>query len=63
MEFAECPGLRLTAARAARFWGLDRRLVDEIVEQLVRRARCSRARPTVRSAVFQTYGGTRRSAQ
>lgn len=36
--FAECPGLRLTAAQAARFWGLDRRRVDEILEELVRRA-------------------------
>lgn len=42
-EFAECPGLRLTAAQAARFWGLDRRQVDDMLEDLVRHAVLARA--------------------
>jgi Fic family protein len=37
-EFLECPGLRLTAAQAARFWGLDRPTIEMVFEQLVERA-------------------------
>lgn len=37
-EFSECPGLRLTAAQAARFWGLDQRVVERILDGLVQHA-------------------------
>lgn len=36
-EFAQCPGLRLTAAQAARFWGLDRGTAESVLEALVHR--------------------------
>jgi hypothetical protein len=36
-EFLEMPGLRLTAAQAARLWGLDSARYEEVVEVLVRR--------------------------
>ena len=34
-EFAEMPGLCLTAAQAQRLWGLDRDLCDRLLEALV----------------------------
>ena len=34
-EFNEMPGLRLTPAQAARLLGLERRVCDQILEQLV----------------------------
>ena len=37
-EFRECPGLRLTVAQAARFWGLDQPRVEQILEALVQDA-------------------------
>ena len=43
-EFLECPGLRLTVAQAARFWGLDRPTVEMLLDQLVRRAMLVRTR-------------------
>jgi Fic family protein len=33
-EFLEMPGLRLTAAQAARLWALDRRTSERILERL-----------------------------
>jgi Fic family protein len=37
-EYKECPGLRLTAAQAARFWGIDRPTAERVLDQLVQRA-------------------------
>lgn len=37
-EFQECPGLRLTAAQAARFWGLELASVELVLKELVDRA-------------------------
>jgi hypothetical protein len=34
-EFNEMPGLRLTRAQAARFWGLDASACDEVLDRLV----------------------------
>ena len=34
-EFAEMPGLCLTAAQAQRLWGLDREMCDRLLEALV----------------------------
>ncbi|MBI5379567.1 MAG: hypothetical protein HZA23_05360 [Nitrospirae bacterium] len=34
-EYAEMPGLRLTAAQAARLWALDERLCHAMLAQLV----------------------------
>lgn len=34
-EFAEMPGLCLTAAQAQRLWGLDRDVCDKLLEALV----------------------------
>lgn len=36
-EFGQCPGLRLTAAQAARFWGLDRGTAESLLDALVHR--------------------------
>jgi hypothetical protein len=33
-EFLEMPGLRLTPDQAARFWALDRRLSEHILDSL-----------------------------
>ena len=41
-EFMECPGLRLTSAQAARFWGIDRPTVELVLDELVRRTRLVR---------------------
>ena len=34
-EFAEMPGLCLTAAQAQRLWGVDREMCDRLLEALV----------------------------
>ena len=34
-EFAEMPGLCLTAAQAQRLWGLDREVCDKLLKALV----------------------------
>jgi len=34
-EFLEMPGLRLTLAQAARFWGVERALCESVVEALI----------------------------
>ena len=34
-EFAEMPGLRLTAAQAQRLWGLERDVCDALLKELV----------------------------
>jgi DNA-binding IclR family transcriptional regulator len=33
-EFEEAPGLRLTLAQAARFWGLDRETCEAVLVEL-----------------------------
>ena len=33
-EFEEAPGLRLTTNQAARFWGLDLRTCEEVLDEL-----------------------------
>jgi DNA-binding IclR family transcriptional regulator len=35
-EFAEMPGLQLTAAQMQRLWGLDMRTLDTVLSTLVR---------------------------
>ena len=37
-EFRECPGLRLTAAQAARLWTIERVAAETILDGLVREA-------------------------
>ena len=34
-EFQEAPGLRLTSNQAARFWGLDLRTCEEVLNELL----------------------------
>jgi hypothetical protein len=34
-EFAECPGLRLTSAQAARLWGLEESRAESLLSALV----------------------------
>ena len=34
-EYLEMPGLRLTVPQARRLWGLERRMCDEILHELV----------------------------
>lgn len=55
-EFAECPALRVTAAQAARFWGLERARAEAVLDELVRRAVLVRSP----DGVFMRPAGVRR---
>lgn len=43
-EFSECPGLRLTAAQAARLWAVDGATIDLVLDSLMRGGTIRRTR-------------------
>ena len=58
-EFAEMPGLRLTAAQAQRLWGLDRAMCEQLLTALVNENFLSQTRD---GSFIRTDGGPRRLA-
>ena len=58
-EFAEMPGLCLTAAQAQRLWGLDRYLCDRLLEALVKAKFLSQRRD---GSFIRVDGGPKRMA-
>jgi hypothetical protein len=58
-EFAEMPGLCLTAAQAQRLWGLDQNLCDQLLEALVDAKFLSRRRD---GSFIRVDGGPKRTA-
>ena len=58
-EFAEMPGLCLTAAQAQRLWGLDRDLCDRLLEALVKAKFLSQRRD---GSFIRVDGGPERMA-
>lgn len=58
-EFAEMPGLRLTAAQAQRLWGLDRSMCERLLSVLVDAKFLSQTRD---GSFIRTDGGPRRIA-
>jgi hypothetical protein len=58
-EFAEMPGLCLTAAQAQRLWGLDQDLCDQLLEALVDAKFLSRRRD---GSFIRVDGGPQRAA-
>ena len=51
--FTEHPGLQLTVAQAARFWGIDPQMIELILDRLVHRAVLIRAADGVFSRVAE----------
>ena len=58
-EFAEMPGLCLTAAQAQRLWGLDQNLCDQLLEALVDAKFLSKRRD---GSFIRVDGGPKRAA-
>ena len=58
-EFAEMPGLCLTAAQAQRLWGLDQNLCDQLLEALVDAQFLSKRRD---GSFIRVDGGPKRAA-
>ena len=58
-EFAEMPGLCLTAAQAQRLWGLDRDTCDELLEVLVKTKFLAQRRD---GSFIRVDGGPKRAA-